>query len=113
MTNALTQRAYQTPLSRDRITARCRAFGPPTELPELNCWSIEKHAGHLASCNSLRMSVANPLWGASTELLKLKFSIHRSCGLRHQRSALKPGLRSVFGAQNVGLGLEWSHLIPR
>jgi len=44
MTNALTQRAYQTPLSRDRITARCRAFGPPTELPELNCWSIEKHA---------------------------------------------------------------------
>jgi hypothetical protein len=66
MTNALTQRAYQTPLSRDRITARCRAFGPPTELPELNCWSIEKHAGHLASCNSLRMSVANPLWGAST-----------------------------------------------
>jgi hypothetical protein len=23
-------------------------MGPPTELPELNCWSIEKHAGHLA-----------------------------------------------------------------
>jgi hypothetical protein len=21
--------------------------------PELNCWSVEKHAGHLASCNSL------------------------------------------------------------
>src|SRR5260370_38057712 len=53
MTNALTQGAHQTPLSRDRITARYRAFGPPTELPELNCWSIEKHGGHLASCNSL------------------------------------------------------------
>jgi hypothetical protein len=38
---------------RDRITARYRAYGPPTELPELNCWSIEKHAGHLARCNSL------------------------------------------------------------
>jgi hypothetical protein len=23
-------------------------MGPPTELPELNCWSIEKHARHLA-----------------------------------------------------------------
>jgi hypothetical protein len=43
MTNALTQGAYQTPLSRHRIMARYRAFGPPTELPELNCWSIEKH----------------------------------------------------------------------
>jgi hypothetical protein len=53
MTNALTQGAYQTPLSRHRIMARYRAFGPPTELPELNCWSIEKHAGHLARCNSL------------------------------------------------------------
>jgi hypothetical protein len=39
MTNALTQGAYQTPLSRGRITARYRAFGPPTQLPELNCWS--------------------------------------------------------------------------
>jgi hypothetical protein len=28
MTNALTQGAYQTPLSRDPITARYRAFGP-------------------------------------------------------------------------------------
>jgi hypothetical protein len=53
MTNALMQGAYQTPLSRNRIMARYRAFGPPTELPELNSWSIERHAGHLAECNSL------------------------------------------------------------
>jgi hypothetical protein len=32
-------RAYQTPFWRDRITARYRAYGPPTELPELNFWS--------------------------------------------------------------------------
>jgi hypothetical protein len=41
MTNALTRGAYQTPLSRHRIMARYRAFGPPTELPELNCWSMK------------------------------------------------------------------------
>src|ERR1700730_16960594 len=42
---------------REPIKRRSRAIGsrraiarmgPPTELPELNCWSIEKHAGHLA-----------------------------------------------------------------
>src|SRR5258708_14156907 len=75
MTNALTQRAHQTPLSRDRITARYRKFGPPTELPELNCWSVEKHAGHLASCNSLTDFRRKSALGRPAQLLKLKFSV--------------------------------------
>jgi hypothetical protein len=51
-------------------------FGGPPNCLNLNCWSIEKHAGHLAGCNSLtderRKSALGRIHG---ELLKLGFEV--------------------------------------
>jgi hypothetical protein len=47
--------------SRDRITARYSACGPPTELPELSCRSIEKHANHRLLDTSVSPRVGDAL----------------------------------------------------